>query len=477
MTDTLTKSRLDQQVVSGFLSYDTQAWFSLPGGGVSLVVGGEWRREESSNTPDPILLTGNTFGNALNPSGGAYEVRESFAEIQLPILKEEKFAYDLSFSGAVRSSQYTTAGDNLSWKFGGIWAPVKDFRLRSTVSRAVRAPNIGELFSPEQQSFFSPADPCDQNNVSQGTSFRLANCIAALSALGVPTSPYTFDGNLTSSFPGLVKGNKDLQEETADTITVGTVITPSFLKGFTVVVDYWRVKIAKGILTPGAQDFVNGCYDAPTLANQFCDAISRVDATEVTPATPLGQLDGLTVQAVNIASFESAGVDFEVNYKFDLADVFAQEKDWGSLRLSILGSKLEKLDLVTLQGGDVDDDLGEAGTLLGGSSPEWVVNTGIQWDYKEWTVGYAFRWQSEILRFEKLSLANNPDQQDITTIKPLNVHDIVVRYRATDTIEIYGGVNNIFDEQPDIGQITLPIGPEGRTLFVGMKAAFGNDFN
>ncbi|MCE9521693.1 MAG: TonB-dependent receptor [Alphaproteobacteria bacterium] len=476
MTNTPTKSRLDQQVVSGFLSYDTQSWFSLPGGGIGIVAGGEWRREESSNTPDPILLSGNTFGNALSPSAGSYEVRESFAEVNLPILKEVPFAYDLSVNGAVRSSQYSTAGDNLSWKYGGSWAPVQDVRLRSTVSRAVRAPNIGELFSPEQQSFFQPNDPCDQSNVTQGSSTRLANCIAALSALGVSTAPYNFDGNLTSSFPGVQKGNTHLQEETADTITIGVVLTPTFLKGFSAVVDYWTVEIRDGILTPSSQDAVDACYDAPSLANVFCAALSRIDATEVTPATQLGQLDALTVQAVNIASFESTGIDFEVNYRFELTDLLGPDTDLGSMRASVVGSKLEQLDLVTLQGGATDDDAGEALTLLGGSAPEWVVNLGLQWEFKEWTVGYAFRWQSEILAVEKLSLANDPDQRDITTIGTLHVHDVVVRYQANDAIELYAGINNLFDQEPDIGQTVLPIGPDGRTVFFGMKASLGSAF-
>lgn len=474
MTNTPTKSRLDQYVFGGYLSYDTQGWFSLPGGGVALVVGGEWRREESSNVPDPILLSGNTFGNALNPSFGSYEVRESFAEINLPILKDVDFAYDLSLSGAIRSSQYSSAGDNLSWKYGGSWAPTKDVRFRSTYSRAVRAPNIGELFSPEQQSFFQPNDPCDQSNVNQGSSTRLANCIAALSALGVPTAPYNFDGNLTSSFPGIQKGNQNLKEETADTITVGTVITPTFIKGLSIFVDYWTVEIADGILTPASQDIVNACYDAPSLVNPFCDLISRIDPTEVTPATTLGQLDGITVQSVNIASFESAGIDFEVTYRFDLADAFSAGDDWGSLRISVLGSRLEQLDLVVLPGGDTDDDAGEGFSLLGTATPEWVVNLGLQWNYKEWTVGYAFRWQSEVLRVEKLSLANDPDQIDVPTIKPLNVHDVVVRFQANEAIELYGGMQNIFDEEPDIGQTALPVGPEGRTIFVGMKASLGS---
>lgn len=474
MTNTPTKSRLDQFVLSGFLSYDTQSWFTLPGGGVSLIVGGEWRREESSNVPDPILLSGNTFGNALNPSSGSYEVRETFAEINLPLLKEVDFAYDLTLSGAIRSSQYSSAGDNLSWKYGGSWAPVQDVRFRSTYSRAVRAPNIGELFSPEQQSFFQPNDPCDQANVNQGTSTRLANCIAALSALGVPTAPYTFDGNLTSSFPGIQKGNPDLQEETADTITIGTVITPTFIKGLAVFVDYWTVEIRDGILTPASQDIVNACYDAPSLVNPFCALISRIDPTEVTPATTLGQLDGITVQSVNIASFESTGVDFEVTYRFELADVFAPGGDWGSLRVSVLGSKLEQLDLVTLPGGATDDDVGEAASLLGTTTPEWVVNLGLQWEYERWTVGYAFRWNSEVLRVEKLSLANDPDQLDIPTVKALNVHDVVVRFQANEGIELYGGVQNVFDEEPDIGLITLPLGPEGRTFFFGMKASLGS---
>lgn len=49
-----------------------------------------------------------------------------------------------------------------------------------------------------------------------------------------------------------------------------------------------------------------------------------------------------------------------------------------------------------------------------------------------------------------------------------------MRFQANEAVEVYAGIENIFEQEPDIGQTTLPVGPEGRTFYVGMKAALGS---
>jgi outer membrane receptor protein involved in Fe transport len=471
---TPTNGSLTQQVFNAFLTYDTTAWLELPGGGAQLVVGGEWRREESRDFPDPIFLTGNTFGNVANPTTGNYEVAEGFAELLLPVLADMPFARELTFNASGRYSHYSTAGDTFSWSVNGVWAPVEDLRLRASYAKAVRAPNVGELFTPEQQSFFQPDDPCDRDLRGQGTAFRGANCDAALTALGI-TDPDDFVGLLSSTFPGIARGNEDLRQETADTFTVGVVLQPSFIQGFSATVDYWNVEIKDGILFPDDQDIVNACYDAPTLDNPFCDLISRVTADEATPSTPLGQLDGLTTQSVNIAAFKSSGVDFEVQYRFDVAEMTGAETDQGSLRFSVLGSWLDVLKLQTTVGGAFDDEVGEALTLLGSNAPEWVVTLGIEYANGPWTINYGYNYQSSLLSVEKLSLENDPDQIDRPRIGAKHEHDVSVRYEVNEMFAIYGGVTNLFDQQPDIGQYFSPSGPVGRAFFLGVTARFGSE--
>ncbi len=476
LQDTPTKELLEQQVASAVLNYDTGAWFELPGGPIKTAVGLEWRREHSENLPDPIFTAGYTFGNKLKNTVGSYEAFEAFGELLFPILKDATFAKELSLNVSGRWARYSTAGETFSWTVAGLWAPVEDIRFRASYARAVRAPNIGELFTPEQQSFYLPQDPCDQTRRNQGTSFRPANCDAALTALTIAAdSTATFNGQLTASFPGLVRGNTGLKSETADTLTFGAVIRPSFIEGLSLSVDYWKVEIEDGIITPSSQDIINACYDAPSLVNDYCVLLSRVTPAEVTPQRPLGQLDSLTVQAVNIASFKSSGIDFEGHYRFDLADLVGGDEDLGKIHLKAVGSWLETLSLQTTVGGVYDDEVGEASTLLGNGAPKWAVNFGLEWSNDKWSVGYGYVYRTGLLVLEKTAYAAKPDQQELPFTKAKHEHSLNVRYTIDESVELYGGVNNLFDQQPTVGSTATPTGPIGRFFFAGVSVRLGGD--
>ncbi|MDT1047265.1 hypothetical protein, partial [Pseudomonas aeruginosa] len=88
----------------------------------------------------PLEEQGLTFANILNPSRGSFDVKEGFAEIDLPVFKDRPFFQTLDFSAAVRLSDYSSIGHTTTWKFDGNWAPVSDVRFRGTISQAVRAP-------------------------------------------------------------------------------------------------------------------------------------------------------------------------------------------------------------------------------------------------------------------------------------------------------------------------------------------------
>jgi hypothetical protein len=133
--NTTEHSRITQHVVNGFVSGDTRSFFSLPGGPVGFVLGGEYRKESSRFDPDPLEVQGLTFSNVLNPSRGSFDVKEGFAEIDLPVFKDRPFFQTLDFSAAVRLSDYSSIGHTTTWKFDGNWAPVRDIRFRGTISQ------------------------------------------------------------------------------------------------------------------------------------------------------------------------------------------------------------------------------------------------------------------------------------------------------------------------------------------------------
>ena len=52
-------------------------------------------------------------------------------------------------------------------------------------------------------------------------------------------------------------GNPELEAEKADSWTIGTVVTPSFLPGFSLSVDYYNIKVKNVITAPTPQAIVN----------------------------------------------------------------------------------------------------------------------------------------------------------------------------------------------------------------------------
>jgi iron complex outermembrane recepter protein len=188
LAPTTNRSKVSQHVISGYVSGDFDALFTLPGGPLGFAFGGEYRKEKSRATPDEIIQNGELRDFAAVPaSGGSFDVKEAFAELNAPILADMPFAHLLSVSAAVRLSDYSTIGGTTTWKVDGIYAPIPDIRFRGSYSYAVRAPNISELFDPLGGTFGFVDDPCDQTNVTEGAdpALRAANCATILSGLGL----------------------------------------------------------------------------------------------------------------------------------------------------------------------------------------------------------------------------------------------------------------------------------------------------
>ncbi|MGH7129433.1 MAG: TonB-dependent receptor domain-containing protein, partial [Planctomycetaceae bacterium] len=178
---------IDQTVLSLIVTGDTGRWFSLPGGAIGLAGGLEYRKEESEAIPDVFEQAGFYFNSQTSPVTGDYSVNEFFVETSLPVIADRPFADELTVDAAYRLSDYDLAvGRTNSWSAGFNWTPIEDVRLRGTYSRAVRAPNIFELFSPQTGANFNlDIDPCDQDAIDAlavsdpaTAAQRAANCAA-----------------------------------------------------------------------------------------------------------------------------------------------------------------------------------------------------------------------------------------------------------------------------------------------------------
>ncbi len=465
------RARVRQHVVSASLSGDTGSFFSLPGGPVGFAIGAEYRKESSNSVPSDITQAGLLMDSSQQRiDKGSFDVKEIFGEINLPILKDQPFAELLSIGGAVRLSDYSTIGTTTTWKADGTWAPVRDIMFRATYSQAVRAPNIVELFAGGSGSYEFIIDPCSNDRLAEGKQFRVANCEAALGALGIdinervdpndPTSDFVFNpgGDQTSpqnsSLLGFQGGNRDLTEETAKTWTAGVVLRPSFVPGLSITADWYNIRIKKAIQYSTAQDIVDLCYDQPTLDNIYCDVIER-DATT-------GYISDFSIIPANVASFKTSGLDVTLNYAFE---PFA---NGGKFNVRVAGNYLDKLSFVPSLDADPENEMHSASY----PAPRYSGTFDLSWTKGAVTLNYGIDWYSKTRRVTREQEAANPDY-----IEPgyfwyrdkLNQR-LYASVNVDDRFDIYGGINNLWDRKPDVGAIGYPMSAEGRSFYVGIKA-------
>jgi outer membrane receptor protein involved in Fe transport len=445
-------ARLDQHVVGGQLTGDLGAFLTLPVGPIRFAIGAEYRRESSRFTPDPQLAAGMLLNSAaVAPTGGGFDVKEGFAEISLPILKDRPGAQLLALGAAVRVSDYSSTGSTLAWKFDALYAPVPDIRFRGTLSRAVRAPNIGELYSPASGTFLPIDDPCDSFNLGGGTQFRQANCATLLAQAGLtPQQIAAFNPSASpqssSSILGVASGNPALREETARTWTAGVVLTPRFLPGLSFSLDWYDIRIDGAVNTPSAQNLTELCVDSPTTANVYCANVTRAPGT--------GFVDGFHVQPQNVSRFDTAGFDAALKYRR------------GRLSAALTLGYLDKLEFAAVPGAVPVSSRGAA------YAPRWQAAFDLDWRIGPVSLGYSLDWFERTRRYGEAQIQGQPDiaPPQYLTYKARWNHDLRFAVDAGRGFTLYGGINNLTDAKPDY-DLFYPNSAIGRSFFLGVKLA------
>ncbi len=401
-------------------------------GNVAAVVGIEYREEKSFVRGDSLSALGNTFFNALADTRGSYDVMEVFTEVAVPLLADAPFAQDLSVEFAARASDYSTIGDTVTWESRINWQPHDDVRLRASFGEALRAPTIGDLFSPAGEDFTDVDDPCDMMNLDlgdTGRNTRIANC----QALGI-ADPETFDSLDESSIPELQGGNPDLKEEEAETFTVGLVYSPSFVDGLRLSLDYWQVEITDAIASTASQAIVDRCVDNPGgIDNEFCSLTTR-DA--------VGNLIEIRQRPLNLNTLKTSGYDFEVGYAFETRRA-------GEFNSRLVATFLDERTFFLSSDDDIDFVEGELG------DPELQINFRTTWSLGDWEVFGELRWidsmyivSQESLFGSPTNIDPNPDQRSPTETGSQTYFDLGVNYQFNDNLRFGLTVDNAFDQDP-----------------------------
>jgi outer membrane receptor protein involved in Fe transport len=472
LQDATNKGAASQFDITGFMNGDTSGFLNLPGGPIGFVLGAEYRSEKMSYQQDPLIESGLTFYNGIGTfSAPANKVKEAFGEIRLPILKDTPFFHELTATGAARVSDYTLGHTGTVWAYnaGLEWSPIRDIRLRGNYSRAVRAPNLGELFFPLSQNF-APGfeDPCSLNNINAGSANRVANCAAA----GVPPG---FNYQYSSSLQFQSGGNQNLEAEKSDSITLGGIIQPRFLPGFAFSADYFDIKVKNVITSPTAQQVVNACYDLADISNQFCSLFQRNPGPTDGPRgeEPGRILEGsLQLTPLNYAALKVRGIDFDVSYR--------KRFGFGLLDTKLTYTHYFQNDqfLDPTDPGRADQILKELAT----PQDAFLFNA----DFKRGvvTLGYKARFLSHQLtsNFEDYYSKQgrppqNPDVNDIKWYSSRLYHNVRAGIEVSDKYNFYLGVDNLTNELPPLGLTGVGAGSgiydnRGRFYYAGFVAKF-----
>ena len=480
-----------------YVSGDTSQLFSLWGGPISFVLGGEYRKETAFAAYDPTTSStacgtaGCTFLNVIpdfRPPD--LKVAEGFGEISIPILKDVRFAQELSLDAAARYSHYNVGktGGVWAWNVNGVYAPIRDLRFRAGFARSVRAPTQSDLFSPATQTFINGlVDPCGQQNINNGpivngASVRIANCLAA----GVPTTQ-TFNGTTepfsnrpASGISANNQGNVGLREERGTSLTVGSVFQPRFIPGLSLTVDYYSIKVRNVISALAGQTIINLCYDSTTgINNPFCAVVFRnpngtfAGQSDVNHGggtvslTPTGP--SVLITSFNFARLVTTGIDFDMAYRHRFN---------GGLALTLRG--IVNNTFKKNQYADINDPTFRDRLLNELGDPAWQGQFSANLEFSKFNFGYRMRYigkQTIAVNYETQHPLQgrpptNPDALPRIWYPALAIHDLRLDVNPTKKYRLYFGVDNVLDQLPPLDLLGTESGtvvsPVGRFFYAGV---------
>jgi iron complex outermembrane recepter protein len=431
-------------------------------GPVQFSLGGEHRYTSAEFDPDFFLGSGDVAGfNGAAATKGHESVSEGFGELRVPLLANIPAIDSLTLNGAFRRSHYDRANVGSVWTYswGGEWRTTKDVMFRGQFQHAIRAPNVGELFGGQATAFTVVNDPCSSlvptalqtaavKAVCQGTGVKATDVFTG----GIQPNPYIAN---TSG------GNPNLEAETSNTVTFGTVLTPRFLPDFAMTIDWYRITVTGAIaqLSGGISGVLNNCYYTLQNANGvFCQAITRDPGT--------GQITNVNVGLANAGALKTEGLDVEGRYGHELG--------WGMLgKSSMLNVTTDwtfenqyTLTPIKDQPNIRNQCAGTYGPTCGEPQPKVKGTTRFSW--YNGPLDLSVRWRYiDAVTIDKYLL---PLRSGSPTVPPLNTLtnpklpsfnyiDLSASWDLNQKLQVSGGINNLFNKSPPI---------------VGSSAGYGN---
>jgi outer membrane receptor protein involved in Fe transport len=365
-----------------------------------------------------------------------------------------------------------------TYLYGLDWRLNEDVAFRGQFQRAIRAPNVGDLYGGLRQSVEPATDPCSSNQPASGrTDAVRALCVAS----GVPASS-VFTGGVQPNtiIPALFGGNPNVGEEESDTRTFGVVLTPSAIPRLAVTLDYFDITLDGAIaqLGGGLNNTLNLCFNViQDINSEFCQAINRNPVTGEISVPFYAE-----IRQANTGSLETSGYDLQARYGFDIgwglfgsgstlnvSSAWTQTKEFTSTPVAAFPNVKNRC-------------VGSYGTTCGEPIPEFKGVTRFTWTTGPLSLSLRHRYLDDVTvdRFllPQRAGATPPAYADLVNprLDSQNYFDLSFSVDVGEAVEFFGGVNNLADEDPPVvgsAQIRANTWPatydyNGRTMFIGM---------
>ncbi len=378
---------------------------------VGFAIGAEYRKYGATQASDLLSKTAGELGGAGGAApdiDGGYDVYEAFGEVIVPLVEDKPLFHSLTAEAGIRYSSYNVAGaaqqnKTTTWKAGGSWEPVESLKIRGNYSRAVRAPNISELFTPQTVGLTNlGTDRCAGTAPLSNADLR-AVCIAQgapVGTIGSITNPTAGQANIT------VGGNLNLAPEKANTWTLGAVFQPDFIPGFSMSLDYYNIKITDVIGTALPGDIVAACFGTITAASATSNACTSIRRNPITggldgdPATT----GGLFGPTNNLGKLSTNGFDLLANWKGDIG--------FADLSLAFVGNwtRSSKFNANPASATSLDRECtgyySVNCSFTGSIQPEFSTSTRATFGFEDVDLSFLWRW-TDAVQFEPQQLADD----------------------------------------------------------------------
>ena len=387
-------------------------------------------------------------------------MKEIFGEASIPLVTDKPWVKNLTIAPGYRFSDYSSIGTTDTYKVDLSYQVNDDLRFRYTYNRAVRAPNIVELYSPQSLGLFNGSDPC------AGTPKKSA---AACALTGVTATEYgSIQQCPASQCSTLIGGNPKLAPESADTYTYGVVLTPHQIPRFSLSVDYYNIRISN-LISAGygsANSEVAGCIKGNSF---LCSQIHRDPAS--------GELYGagyVNVVNTNSGFEQTKGIDVSASYSLPVSGL-------GRFDFKTTGTYLEHFVIepnaanaaIGLIGSGTYDCAGLYGATCGAPMPHWRSTSRVSWT-TPWAFTASATWRfigaTKVDINQSNALVNGGYGPGTDLIEPkigaVSYLDLAVQWKVKDGYVLRAGVNNVFDKDP----------PHGDSTNVGVFGGNGNTF-